>query len=47
MIPAPFLTLLDVREEKTKAREVQPAALFTEYLRQVQIVVDAVDAMEK
>ncbi len=44
---SPFLTLLDVREEKVKARDLQPTALFREYLKQIQVVVDAVDRMEK
>ncbi len=45
--PSPFQTLLDLRERKIKAREVQPARLFEEYLRQIQVVVDAVDRLEK
>jgi hypothetical protein len=45
--PTPFLTLLDFREEKLKPRDVDPIALFREYLKQVQVVVDAVDRMEK
>jgi predicted nucleotidyltransferase len=45
--PASLLTILNVREGRAKAREVQPAALFREYLRQIQVVVDAVDQMEK
>jgi hypothetical protein len=44
---ASFLALLDVREEKVKARDLQPVALFREYLKQVQAVVDAVDQMQK
>jgi hypothetical protein len=43
----PFMTLLDVREEKVKAKDVEPVALFREYLKQVQVMVDAVDRMEK
>ena len=43
----PFFTLLDLREEKVKARDLQPAPLFREYLKQVQAVVDAVDQMHK
>jgi predicted nucleotidyltransferase len=45
--PAPLLTLLDVREEKLKAASVQPALLFSEYLKQIETVVNAVDRMEK
>jgi len=42
-----LLSLLDVREEKVKAKDLQPSALFGEYLKQIQVVVDAVDVMEK
>jgi predicted nucleotidyltransferase len=45
--PSPFRTLLELREKKIKAREAQPARLFEEYLRQIQVVVDAVDRLEK
>jgi predicted nucleotidyltransferase len=45
--PAPFHTLLDARDQKIKTRDVQPARLFPEYLKQIQVVVDAVDRMEK
>jgi hypothetical protein len=45
MDAAPFLTLLDLREEKTKPRDVQPGPLFREYLRQIQVVVEAVDQL--
>ncbi|MEP6538139.1 MAG: hypothetical protein ABJF23_22560 [Bryobacteraceae bacterium] len=44
---APFMTLLDFREEKVKPRDVQPGSLFREYLKQIQVMVDAVDRMEK
>jgi hypothetical protein len=44
---SPFLTLLDFREEKVKPRDLQPTALFREYLKQIHVVVDAVDRMEK
>lgn len=44
---SPFLTLLDVREEKVKPRDLQPISLFREYLKQINVVVDAVDRMEK
>lgn len=43
----PFLTLLDVREEKARPKDVQPAPLFREYLKQIEAVVAAVDAMEE
>jgi hypothetical protein len=44
---APFRALLDVREEKLKAKEVQPGTLFSEYLREIQVVVDAVDQLNQ
>lgn len=44
---SPFLTLLDVREDKVKTRDLQPISLFREYLNQIHVVVDAVDRMEK
>ena len=43
----PFHTLLDVREEKIKPREVQPEPLFREYLTQIRAVVDAVDQLNQ
>ena len=45
--PQPFLTLLDVREGTLNPRDVQPSPLFAEYLGQINIVLDAVDRMEK
>ncbi len=43
----PFLTLLDLREEKARSKDVQPVPLFREYLKQIEAVVHAVDAMEE
>lgn len=43
----PFLTLLDLREEKVRQKDVQPAPLFREYLKQIESVVAAVDGMEE
>lgn len=43
----PFRTLLDVRKNKMKAKEVNPRALFPEYLRQIQVVVSAVDQLNQ
>lgn len=43
--PAPFHTLLGVREDKIKARDLQPGPLFREYLRQIRTVVEAVDQL--
>ena len=45
--PAPFRTLLDLREKKIKAREVKPGPLLGSYLKEIQVVVDAVDRLEK
>lgn len=44
---APFRALLAVREDKAKAKDVKPASLFPEYLRQIRIVVDAVDQLNQ
>jgi hypothetical protein len=44
---SPFDTLLDLREQKKKAGEVDPEALFASYLRQIEIVVAHVDRLEK
>lgn len=41
--PAPFLELLDVRERKRKSREIDAAALFAKYLRQVEALTRVVD----
>jgi hypothetical protein len=44
---APFDTLLDLRERKKKAGEVDPEALFANYLKQIEAVVAHVDRLEK
>lgn len=44
---APFVSLLDLREEKIKPRALDPTSLFEQYLREIQVVVDAVDRLEK
>jgi hypothetical protein len=43
----PFERLLDVREERVKPREVEPAALLAGYLEGIGKVIDAVDRLEK
>jgi hypothetical protein len=43
----PFETLLQLREEKIKPRDLQPAPLFREYLKQIQNVVGAVDRINQ
>ncbi len=43
----PFLTLLDLREEKVKAKEIEPEPLFARYIIQIERVIDAVDVLAK
>src|SRR5580658_1468486 len=43
----PFDTLLDLREQNKRAGDVDPAALFAEYLQQIQALVNHVDQIEK
>jgi hypothetical protein len=45
--PAPFFALIDVREKKVKLKDIHPKELFARYLEQVQVVVDAVDRIER
>jgi hypothetical protein len=45
--PLPFNKLLDLREERIKSRDLEPAAVFDSYLKQINIVIDAVDRLEK
>jgi predicted nucleotidyltransferase len=45
--PAPFLTLLAVRDGTAKPKDIQPQMLLEEYLKQVRVVVDKVDQMER
>jgi hypothetical protein len=45
--PSPFDTLLDLREQKKKAGDVDPEALFAGYLKQIEAVVAHVDRLEK
>ena len=42
---APFLELLDVREGRRKEREIEPARLFPIYLKQIDLLVRAVDSL--
>ncbi|MDP8978992.1 MAG: nucleotidyltransferase domain-containing protein [Acidobacteriota bacterium] len=44
---ASFRTLLDVREERRKTAGIEPAALFEEYLKQIEAVVAYVDRLQK
>lgn len=43
----PFDTLLDLREERKKARDVDAEALFASYLKQIEALVAHVDRLEK
>jgi len=45
--PQPFYTLIDLREEKIKPKDVRPKELFPPYLEAIQVVVDAVNKIEK
>jgi len=45
--PVPFLKLLDLRDQVVKPRDVDPVPLLEQYLKQISVVIDAVDAMEK
>ncbi len=44
---APFERLLDLREEKIKPRDVDPVPLLAEYMNQIQVVINTIDALEK
>jgi hypothetical protein len=45
--PAPFRTLLDVREQKKDDTTVDPMTLFEGYLKQIEAMVAHVDRLEK
>ncbi|MCX6638010.1 MAG: hypothetical protein NT090_23385, partial [Acidobacteria bacterium] len=45
--PSPFHALLDLRERKTKPRDVDPPRLFEQYLKEIHVVVGAVDRLER
>ncbi len=45
--PAPFEKLLDVREQKGKASDLEAAPLLEPYLRQIEALVSHVDRLEK
>ena len=44
---ATFDRLLDLREEKIKPRDLDPVALLGPYLKEISVVIDAVDRLEK
>ncbi len=43
----PFDRLLDLRESKIKAKELDPNAILGPYLREISVVIDVVDSIEK
>jgi hypothetical protein len=45
--PLPFDKLLAIREQQLKAREVEPIALLGAYLDAINVVIQAVDRLEK
>ncbi len=45
--PAPFDTLLDLRDQNKLAGDVNPQALFASYLKQIEALVHHVDGLEK
>jgi hypothetical protein len=47
IVPAPFTALLDLREGRAKAKEIDPEALLAAYLNEIGKVIDAVDVLEK
>ena len=45
--PTPFEKLLDIREQRTKPRDVDAVTLLDPYLKGIAVVIDAVDRLEK
>jgi len=45
--PAPFETLLDVREQRIQPKEMDPLTVLAAYLRAIDMVIDAVDRLQK
>ena len=45
--PAPFYTLLDLREGTKKARDLDPPALLAAYMQQIEALTGAVDRLAK
>jgi len=44
--PAPFEKLIDVREGCLKPREIDPVLLLASYLKEISLVIDAVDQVD-
>jgi predicted nucleotidyltransferase len=45
--PKPFDQLLDLREQKAKAKDLEPEALLGSYMQQIEVVIGAVDRMAR
>ncbi|MEP6715825.1 MAG: nucleotidyltransferase domain-containing protein [Terriglobia bacterium] len=45
--PAPFMTLLDRREERVKADAIEPAMLLAKYMKEIEKVIGAVDRLAR
>lgn len=45
--PKPFQTLLDLRDGRAKPKDIDPVSLYGTYLKEIGVVVDAVDRLEK
>jgi len=43
----PFDTLLDIREQKLKARDMEPVTLLDSYMQAISVVIAAVDQLDK
>ena len=43
----PFHSLLDMREDSNKAGRAKPAALFGQYLSQIDLLIAAVDRLDR
>jgi hypothetical protein len=44
---APFLTLLDLREQKQKPKDVEPERLLAAYMKEIEKVIEQIDILEK
>jgi predicted nucleotidyltransferase len=44
---APFLTLLDLREERIRPKDVEPVPLLAEYIQEIGCMIDAMDVLER
>ena len=45
--PAPFQTLLDLREQQKDDTTLDPATLFAAYLKQIEVMLAYVDGLRK